>query len=301
MKNITTHYDNLKVSRDAPLEVIRAAYRSLSQKYHPDKNQGSSEAAKIMAIINSAYEVLSDPKLRKEHDEWIMRNECGIPGVGAEVSTTHPIDEAKSRRGGDYLAVVFGFILGGLAGYLLGNKAEMLFSVTVGCLVGIPAAIALREIGRLSIHFHEIREDLRQESLKWTNWEILIVLFCLSFFYLGGGLVRQQLQVLNGVSFNTPVEFAITAIFNTGIWGMVIATGGFLVAISGIGAAVLKLVFPKKRFWVLGWIMISLAATHIQTTGYESLATSTKQQHSSKTESLGYSSQERTDSYSLKK
>lgn len=71
MGKIHTHYDNLKVARDAPIEVIRAAYRSLSQKYHPDKNPGDRDAERIMKIINDAYEVLSDPERRHIHDEAI--------------------------------------------------------------------------------------------------------------------------------------------------------------------------------------------------------------------------------------
>lgn len=67
---IKTHYDNLKVMRDAPPEVIRAV-KTLSQRYHPDKNPGNAEASRIMAILNDAYRVLSDPTLRREHDEWI--------------------------------------------------------------------------------------------------------------------------------------------------------------------------------------------------------------------------------------
>ncbi|HEU4844561.1 MAG TPA: J domain-containing protein, partial [Burkholderiaceae bacterium] len=55
MAKIHTHYDNLKVARKAPQEVIRAAYKALSQKYHPDKNPGDEKAARIMAILNSAY------------------------------------------------------------------------------------------------------------------------------------------------------------------------------------------------------------------------------------------------------
>jgi hypothetical protein len=72
---IHTHYDNLKVSRTAPLEVIEAAYKSLVQKYHPDLNQGDVEATRIMKIINEAYDVLSDPVKKAEHDLWIKRNE----------------------------------------------------------------------------------------------------------------------------------------------------------------------------------------------------------------------------------
>ena len=72
---IHTHYDNLKVSRTAPLEVIKAAYKSLAQKYHPDRNQGDSEAARIMKLLNEAYETLSDPIKRAEHDNWIEQQE----------------------------------------------------------------------------------------------------------------------------------------------------------------------------------------------------------------------------------
>lgn len=72
---VRTHYDNLKVSRDAPSEVIRAAYKSLAQKYHPDRNPGDERAAKVMLLINEAYEVLSDPVRRKQHDLWIEAKE----------------------------------------------------------------------------------------------------------------------------------------------------------------------------------------------------------------------------------
>lgn len=70
-----THYDNLKVSRDAPAEVIRAAYKSLSQKYHPDRHADGEEANRVMRLLNAAYEVLSDPVKREEHDRWIATQE----------------------------------------------------------------------------------------------------------------------------------------------------------------------------------------------------------------------------------
>lgn len=76
MARIHTHYDNLKVARNAPPEVIRAAYKTLSQKYHPDRHPNNREAIRIIQIINSAYEVLSNPAKRHEHDEWIAREEA---------------------------------------------------------------------------------------------------------------------------------------------------------------------------------------------------------------------------------
>jgi DnaJ-class molecular chaperone len=75
MKKIHTHYDNLKVSRSAPTEVIRAAYKVLAQKFHPDRNPGDSEADRIMKTINTSYEVLSDPVKRQEHDQWVAQQE----------------------------------------------------------------------------------------------------------------------------------------------------------------------------------------------------------------------------------
>jgi curved DNA-binding protein CbpA len=69
---MNTHYDNLQVSRNASLRVIRAAYKSLSQEWHPDKHPNDrANSERIMKIINQAYEVLSDPALRAAHDKWI--------------------------------------------------------------------------------------------------------------------------------------------------------------------------------------------------------------------------------------
>lgn len=76
MTKIKTHYDNLNVSRNAPTSVIKAAYKVLCQKYHPDKYAGGAEQAlRIMKIINGAYAVLSDADKRAEHDQWIDKQE----------------------------------------------------------------------------------------------------------------------------------------------------------------------------------------------------------------------------------
>ncbi len=77
MPRVHTHYDNLKVTRDAPPEVIRAAYQALTKKHHPDKNPGDIGAQRVMALINAAYEALSDPARREQHDRWIRSMETG--------------------------------------------------------------------------------------------------------------------------------------------------------------------------------------------------------------------------------
>jgi DnaJ-class molecular chaperone len=82
MAKFRTHYDNLKVSRDAPIEVIQAAYRSLARKYHPDRNASTPKNEAIMKVINASYEVLSDPVKRAKHDQWIA-DQMGHPWRGS--------------------------------------------------------------------------------------------------------------------------------------------------------------------------------------------------------------------------
>lgn len=68
---LLTYYDVLQVARDASPDGVRQAYRKLAQKYHPDKMPGNANAQRAMAAINAAYEVLSDPHQRAQHDAWI--------------------------------------------------------------------------------------------------------------------------------------------------------------------------------------------------------------------------------------
>jgi hypothetical protein len=97
MSKVHSHYENLKVPRDASQDEIRTAYRSLSQKNHPDRNPGKDDAASIMSMLNIAYETLSDPRKRKEHDEWIARMERSGRGGRREAVWTpvHPAGPAR--------------------------------------------------------------------------------------------------------------------------------------------------------------------------------------------------------------
>lgn len=94
-----THYDNLKVSQDAPIEVIQAAYRSLAKKYHPDVYPAHPDAERIMRLINTAYEVLRDPVRRKEHDAWISReNGKNFKEKNQKETTTEPSSQSVNSQ-----------------------------------------------------------------------------------------------------------------------------------------------------------------------------------------------------------
>ncbi len=62
-------YKILGVDRNASQEEIKRAYFNLAKKYHPDRNPGNKEAEEKMKEINEAYEVLRDPKKRREYDQ----------------------------------------------------------------------------------------------------------------------------------------------------------------------------------------------------------------------------------------
>ena len=62
------HYDTLKVSKNATPDQIKKAYRTLSLKYHPDRNGNSQEATANFQKINEAYEILGDPVKRQQYD-----------------------------------------------------------------------------------------------------------------------------------------------------------------------------------------------------------------------------------------
>ena len=53
---MTDPFQVLGVSRDASDEEIKKAYRALTKKYHPDRNQGDPTAEQKMKEINAAYD-----------------------------------------------------------------------------------------------------------------------------------------------------------------------------------------------------------------------------------------------------
>jgi molecular chaperone DnaJ len=62
------YYDLLGVDRKATAKDIRAAFRKLARKYHPDLNPGDKAAEERFKELQEAYDVLSDSKKRGIYD-----------------------------------------------------------------------------------------------------------------------------------------------------------------------------------------------------------------------------------------
>lgn len=63
------YYDILGIPRGAPADEIKAAYRKLARKLHPDVSKEPDAQARF-AELQEAYDVLSDPEKRKVYDRF---------------------------------------------------------------------------------------------------------------------------------------------------------------------------------------------------------------------------------------
>ncbi|MBZ0263998.1 molecular chaperone DnaJ [bacterium] len=101
-------YEILGVARDSDDETIKKAYRKLAMKYHPDRNEGNTEAEATFKQIGEAYAVLSDPQKRARYDrfgEAGIRGGAGGFGGGVEVD---PFEIFREFMGGFGFGDIFG-------------------------------------------------------------------------------------------------------------------------------------------------------------------------------------------------
>ena len=72
-------YQVLGLTRSASAEEIKAAYRKLAKQYHPDLNQDDPKAKEKFQQVQTAFDVLSDPKKRELYERSLQFNQDAPP------------------------------------------------------------------------------------------------------------------------------------------------------------------------------------------------------------------------------
>lgn len=94
------YYSVLQVSTNASFAEIKAAYRKLVHKYHPDIAGNSPEIINKFKDITEAYEVLSSPEKRERYDSIRKLYEYGTGSKS--YGNPEPKSEFKASGGAEY-------------------------------------------------------------------------------------------------------------------------------------------------------------------------------------------------------
>jgi DnaJ-class molecular chaperone len=121
------YYAILGVNRRADEKELKAAYRKLARKYHPDVNPNDKAAEARFKEISEAYDVVGDPEKRKlydqygEHWEHAGQFQGGVPGQDFEFHMGGP------AGGGGFETIFEQFFGAGGAGFGGGRGARIQF------------------------------------------------------------------------------------------------------------------------------------------------------------------------------
>jgi curved DNA-binding protein len=124
------YYETLGVPRDADEKKIKAAYRKLARKWHPDLHSGKAkeQAEEKFKEINEAYEVLSDAEKRAKYDRlgsnWKNGDQFDPGDMGSTYYSSGDFNPADFQGFSDFFASIFSSRPGGnqrQAGYYDGS------------------------------------------------------------------------------------------------------------------------------------------------------------------------------------
>jgi molecular chaperone DnaJ len=132
----TDYYELLGVSRKASAKDIRAAFRKLARKYHPDLNPGDKAAEEKFKQLQEAYDVLSDTKKRQMYDQYgfysenVPTGDYGQGGAGGDNNVNFDFNGfdfsggSGASGGGSSFRDLFSQFFGGRGGVGIEEEAE---------------------------------------------------------------------------------------------------------------------------------------------------------------------------------
>ena len=102
------YYKILGVAANATSDQIKAAYRKLARKYHPDLNPQDKDANSKFQEVNEANEVLSDPKKRKAYDQYGLHWKDGSQAKSTQKTKSKKASKAREETYKTYVDYDYG-------------------------------------------------------------------------------------------------------------------------------------------------------------------------------------------------
>jgi len=119
------YYEVLGVSKDAPKDDIKKAYRRLAIQNHPDKNPGDKAAEERFKEATEAYEVLGDDQRRQAYDQFGFAGVEGMAGGQSAQDFSGVFKDFEDIFGGfGGFSNIFDSLFGGAGGARGGRAGE---------------------------------------------------------------------------------------------------------------------------------------------------------------------------------
>ncbi|MBO4551077.1 MAG: molecular chaperone DnaJ [Bacteroidaceae bacterium] len=138
------YYEVLGVSKTASDAEIKAAYKKMAIKYHPDRNPGNKEAEEKFKEAAEAYDVLRDPEKRQRYDQFGFAGMNGQGGFGGGASMS--MDDIFSMFGDIFGGGSFGggSFAGGFGDFFGGGRGSK--HVEKGADLRLKVRVNLKEV-----------------------------------------------------------------------------------------------------------------------------------------------------------
>ena len=160
------YYDVLGVSKSASADEIKAAFRKMARKYHPDATKNDPKLTERFKEAQEAYEVLSDEQKRKNYDEFGHAGVGASPGSGGD-----PFDAFRRAQqaggggggvrwqagpgvsvedfdGGDFGSIFEQFFGGGGGGRTRGSRSRARAQPAKGSDIEYPVTLTFEQAAR---------------------------------------------------------------------------------------------------------------------------------------------------------
>lgn len=280
-----THYDTLEVARGASPAVIRAAYKSLSQVWHPDRNSHRAAQAELqMTRLNVAYEVLSDSAKRKRYDAELAamaesgngawRNAAGPVVEDAEFRADHNQKDASAAKAAGWwnakkLAFAITAVAWGWVPFTVGMRPESGELLPVANL-SILAVLVSAWVPARFIGLAVLGERRDRPALSWKKVALLLLSMCAMqtlIFFMASWIEGGLLGLLAGPGSESWSEGMYAANAVGVVAGVAIMACMYAAALMAVGYGLALIVVPVARSFyvsldskivalVAGWLLV---------------------------------------------